>query len=100
MKLAPPPAQRNPGNQWDGDGAYIVPTAKSVFRTPEPRPETRMEKTAREVKERLDGEAQKREAKTMRLRAARLEREASAPAAVDAVKSKAVRKTPRVKSKP
>lgn len=77
----------------------IVPSAKNIARTPEPWPETPMEKTTREVRERLDGEAQKREAKTMRLRVARLEREASAPVEVSASKTKTVHKAPRAKAK-
>ncbi len=78
----------------------IVPSVKNVARTPEPRPETPMDRTTREVRERLNGEAQKREAKTMRLRAARLEREASVPVEVSAAKTKAVHKAPRLKTKP
>ncbi|SHF95364.1 hypothetical protein SAMN05444339_1268 [Loktanella atrilutea] len=78
----------------------IVPSVKYVTRTPEPRPETPMEKTTREVRERLDDEAQKRKAKTMRLRAARLERDADASIEVSPDISKAVRNAPRVKAKP
>ncbi len=77
-----------------------VPLAKNILQTPEPRPETPMEKTTREVRERLDDEAQKRRAKMARLRAARLEREASTPAASIAPKSKVARKVPRVNATP
>ncbi len=80
--------------QW-----MIVTSLENVARTPEPRPEAPMDRTTQKVRERLDGEAQKREAKTMRLRATRLEREASAPVEVSASKTKAVHKAPRAKAK-
>lgn len=50
----------------------IVLTTK-VSPAPELRPESPMEKTTREVRQRLDDEAAKRQAKVARLRKARLE---------------------------
>lgn len=78
----------------------IVSSIKNISRTPEPRPESPMEKTTRYVREKLDDEAQKRQAKTARLRAARLERDASMPVKTSAVKSMSVDKIPRVKTTP
>ena len=74
----------------------IVPTVPDISRTPDPRPETPMEKTTREVKERLNAETEKRQLKVARLRKARLEREAHASGDALASKAKAPR---RVKTK-
>ncbi|MFZ3584645.1 hypothetical protein ACOI1H_21160 [Loktanella sp. DJP18] len=74
----------------------IIPTVSNIFRTPDPRPETPMEKTTREVKERLDAETEKRQVKVAGLRKARLEKEAHASGDAAASKAKVPR---RVKNK-
>lgn len=51
----------------------------TLFKDVPPRAETVMDKTTRVVKDILETEAQKREAKTQRLRKTRLEREAATP---------------------
>lgn len=48
----------------------------TLFKAPQTRAETVMDKTARVVREMLDTETEQREAKTQRLRKTRLEREA------------------------
>jgi hypothetical protein len=77
----------------------IVLTTK-VSPAPELRPESPMEKTTREVRQRLDDEAAKRQAKVARLRKARLALEASADAEVTVSKAKPTRKKPTAKPKP
>ncbi|SLN60198.1 hypothetical protein ROG8370_02774 [Roseovarius gaetbuli] len=55
-------------------------TKTTVFKTLKPRAETALDKTTRAAKGILEGEAEKSQVKTARLRKARLEREASTPA--------------------
>jgi len=74
----------------------IIRTVSDIFRTPDTRPETPMEKTTREVKERIDAETEKRHVKVAGLRKARLEKEAQTSGDTAASKSKAPR---RVKTK-
>ncbi|MCR9145946.1 MAG: hypothetical protein NXH74_01970 [Rhodobacteraceae bacterium] len=54
-------------------------TKDTLFKAQPPRAETAMDKTTRVVREIMDGEAEKRQVKMQRLRAARLEREANTP---------------------
>ncbi len=54
-------------------------TKDTLFKAPQPRSETVMDKTTRVVREMLDTEAEQREAKTQRLRKTRMEREARTP---------------------
>jgi len=49
----------------------------TLFKAPQNKAETVMDKTTRVVREMLDTETEKREAKTQRLRKTRLEREAA-----------------------
>ncbi|WP_298838503.1 hypothetical protein [uncultured Roseobacter sp.] len=56
------------------------PKKTSLFKTQGPKAESPMEKTTRIVRKMVDEEAEQRQAKINRLRKARLEREASAPA--------------------
>jgi hypothetical protein len=51
----------------------------TLFKAPQTRAETVMDKTTRIVREMLDTETEQREAKTQRLRKTRLEREAATP---------------------
>jgi hypothetical protein len=51
----------------------------TLFKAPQTRAETVMDKTTRVVREMLDTETEQREAKTQRLRKTRLEREAATP---------------------
>ena len=74
----------------------IIPTVSDIFRTPDIRPETPMEKATREVKDRLDAETEKRQVKVAGLRKARLEKEARASGDAAASNAKAPR---RVKTK-
>ncbi len=69
-------------------------TKTNLFKSTKPRNETPMEKTTRLVRGIRDGETEQRQAKTTRLRKARLEREASVP--VEAIKTtpKGTRKKP------
>jgi hypothetical protein len=60
----------------------------TLFKAPQTRAETVMDKTTRVVREMLDTETEQREAKTQRLRKTRLEREASAPDEAPAPKAK------------
>lgn len=64
----------------------------NVFKAHKPKPETAMDKTTRVVRVMVDEEKEKRQAKTTRLRNARLEREANTP---PVAKPKAKRKAPR-----
>lgn len=69
----------------------------TLFKPPVPRAETVMDKTTRIVRDILETETEKREAKTQRLRKTRLEREATTPDATVATKAKPkprARKTP------
>ncbi|WP_439122358.1 hypothetical protein [Marivita sp.] len=67
----------------------------TLFKAPQTRAETVMDKTTRVVREMLDTETEKREAKTQRLRKTRLEREAQTPDEAPAPKAKPrARKTP------
>jgi hypothetical protein len=70
-------------------------TKTTLFKTVKPRAETPMDKTTRAAREILDGEAERNQVKTARLRKARLEREVSAPALPDAKKPKGPNKNPR-----
>ncbi len=56
-------------------------TKETLFKAQPPRAETAMDKTTRIVRDIIDGEAEQRQIKMQRLRAARLEREANTPAA-------------------
>lgn len=67
-------------------------TKTSLFKASKPRNETPMEKTTRAVREILASEADTQNAKTARLRKARMERDASTPATPPAAKPKTVRK--------
>lgn len=51
----------------------------NLFKSYDAKPETAMDKTTRIVRQLLDEETEKRDAKNARLRIARLEREASTP---------------------
>lgn len=53
-------------------------TKETLFKQPATRAETLLDKTTRAAKEIIDGENEERTSKTMRLRKARLEREAYA----------------------
>lgn len=68
------------------------PTQKNVFKAYDSKPETALDKTTRIVRKMADDEAEQRQNKIARLRKARLEREACAPAATTA---KPARKTQR-----
>ena len=52
-----------------------------LFKAYDAKPETAMDKTTRVVRQMVDEEAEKRDAKNARLRKARLEREANTPPA-------------------
>jgi hypothetical protein len=67
----------------------------TLFKAPQSKAETVMDKTTRIVREMLDTETEQREAKTQRLRKTRLEREAQTPEEVPAPKAK-----PRARKKP
>ncbi|MFZ7089930.1 hypothetical protein [Primorskyibacter sp. 2E233] len=68
-------------------------TKTTLFKDPKPRAETVMDKTTRVVREILQEETKERDTRTMRLRKARLEREAGTPAdAAPAEPKKATRK--------
>lgn len=54
-------------------------TKTTLFKAQMPKPETAMDKTTRNVKQIVDGEAEERLVKMTRLRNARLEREAHTP---------------------
>lgn len=54
-------------------------TKNNLFKVYDSKPETAMEKTTRVVKQMVDEETERRDAKNSRLRKARLEREASTP---------------------
>lgn len=68
----------------------------NLFKTYKPQADTRMDKTTRAVREILNGETEQREAKTARLRKARLEKEASPPVKVIAPTTNGARNKPRV----
>lgn len=70
-------------------------TNATVFKTHKPQKETPMDKTTRAVREILEGEAEKSQVKTARLRKARLEREASTPVEAITKTSKGASKKPR-----
>ncbi len=74
----------------------IIRTVSDIFRTPEPRPESPMERTTREVRDRLEADTEKRNAKVAGLRKARLDKEANASGDAPASKPKTPR---RVKTK-
>ena len=59
-------------------------TKETLFKQPATRAETVLDKTTRAAKEIIDGENEERTSKTMRLRKARLEREAYATSSEDA----------------
>lgn len=67
----------------------------TLFKATQTKAETVMDKTTRVVREMLDTETEKREAKTMRLRKNRLEREAATQEEPPAAKPK-----PRARKKP
>ena len=73
-------------------------TKTTLFRAPQPGKETPMDKTTRVVREILENETEKRQAKTSRLRKARLEREAVAPVDASTPTPVGQRKKPRVKA--
>lgn len=54
-------------------------TKKNVFKAYDVKPEDKMDKTTRVVRRMVDGDAEERQAKTTRLRNARLEKEANTP---------------------
>lgn len=54
-------------------------TKNTLFKAYDPKPETPMDKTTRVVRQMVDDETEKRDAKNSRLRNARLEREANTP---------------------
>jgi hypothetical protein len=54
-------------------------TKTSVFKAGSPKAETAMDKTTRIVRQMVEEEAEKRQARNARLRKARLEREANTP---------------------
>ena len=67
----------------------------TLFKAPQSKAETVMDKTTRIVREMIDTETEQREAKTQRLRKTRLEREAQTPEEVPAPKANArARKKP------
>lgn len=70
----------------------------TAFKTYKPNANTPMEKTTRAVKEIVDGETEQRKIKTARLRAARLEREASILAKATAKTSMGTPKKPPIKN--
>ncbi|MCR9157822.1 MAG: hypothetical protein NXH80_11285 [Rhodobacteraceae bacterium] len=67
-------------------------TKDTLFKAPQTRAETVMDKTTRVVREMLDTETEQREAKTQRLRKTRLEREATETSKASPAKPK-TRKT-------
>ncbi|SUZ33998.1 hypothetical protein ROE7235_03779 [Roseibaca ekhonensis] len=75
-------------------------TRSSVFKPSAPRAETPMDKTTRAAREILDGEMERRQVKTARLRKARLEREASPAVEVVAPSTSKVRNKPPAKAIP
>ena len=54
-------------------------TKNTLFKVYDSKPETQMDKTTRIVRQMVDEETEKRDAKNSRLRKARLEREANTP---------------------
>jgi hypothetical protein len=54
-------------------------TKNTLFKVYDSKPETPMDKTTRVVRQMVDEETEKRDAKNSRLRTARLEREANTP---------------------
>jgi len=54
-------------------------TKKNVFKAYDAKPEDKMDKTTRVVRRMVDDDAEERQAKTTRLRNARLEKEANTP---------------------
>ncbi|UYV38360.1 hypothetical protein N4R57_04540 [Rhodobacteraceae bacterium D3-12] len=54
-------------------------TKNNLFKVYDSKPETAMDKTTRVVRQMVDEETEKRDAKNSRLRNARLEREANTP---------------------
>ena len=54
-------------------------TKKNVFNVYDAKPEDKMDKTTRVVRRMVDDDAEERQAKTTRLRNARLEKEANTP---------------------
>ena len=54
-------------------------TKKNVFKAYDAKPEDKMDKTTRVVRRIVDDDAEERQAKTTRLRNARLEKEANTP---------------------
>lgn len=71
------------------------PTKDTLFKQPATRAETVLDKTTRAAREIIDDEMEARATKTMRLRKARLEREAHAepPQAASPSRKKAATKT-------
>lgn len=72
-------------------------TQSNAFPTSAPRAETPMDKTTRAVRKILEGETERRQIKTKRLRMARLEKEAVAPVKAIAPTTKGARKKSRLK---
>ena len=54
-------------------------TKKNVFKAYDAKPEDKMDKTTRVVRRMVDDDTEERQAKTTRLRNARLERDANTP---------------------
>jgi hypothetical protein len=73
------------------------PTMNTIFKATPPRAETLIDKTTRAAREILDEETAQHEAKTARLRKARLEREAGTPIKAPNGKSTGARKKPQAK---
>lgn len=70
-------------------------TKNNLFKVYDTKPETPMDKTTRVVRQMVDEETEKRDAKNFRLRNARLEREANTP---PVTKASAVSKSRRTKA--
>ncbi|MFQ6549724.1 hypothetical protein AADZ90_017370 [Aestuariibius sp. 2305UL40-4] len=73
-------------------------TKKTLFKTPDPRPETLLDKTTRAVRQITDDETEQRQAKTERLRNARLQQEAKAQADAAEQAADKPRRTSKAKS--
>ena len=73
-------------------------TKTTAFTTPDPRPQTPMDKITLAATEIIDGETKQSQVKTARLRKARLDREAGAPVKTVAPKSKGARAKTRLKA--
>jgi hypothetical protein len=82
-------------NPRKGDAGMAKLSRDTVFTSTTAAKETTLDKTTRIVREITEGEAEKRQTKMARLRAARLEREANTPAEQTAAPTrKTAKKTP------